>query len=384
MYIFLYVHSDVLYTSVNNEIYIKLSQILFCHVKRRNPRKEIYSMANTLHKAKREKNDEFYTRYEDVEKELLHYVEQLKGKTIYCNCDSPEISAFWAYFHRNFGVLGLQKLISTHYDDNNPTYKMVYTGGGDEDITMGEKTMLNGNGDFCSDECFSLLDEADIVITNPPFSLFREFVHLISEHEIDFIIIGNTNALVYSEVFELFQRNKMRTGYTNFNIGMYFRVPCHYKYSKIIDGEPCVRVSSSCWYTTLPVEKHKEKLELKKVYSEQDYPKYDNYDAININNYNDIPMDYNGIMGVPVTFLDKYNPEQFEIIGLSSKPHSENVPRIHGNAYYKGYTRGRVVTRIESNLPLLRTSDFGGTKCVKDGCPDLYQMYWRVFVRRKV
>lgn len=336
-----------------------------------------------LHKAKDAKNDEFYTRLTDVSKELMHYKQHFNDKIVLCNCDDPTWSAFWKYFHLNFSALGLKKLISTHYDKNEPTYKMVYEGGNDNDIEVGVITPLEGNGDFRNQECLDLLDEADIVVTNPPFSLFREFLHLLVEHNCDYIIIGNTNALVYSEVFELFQNDSIRTGYTNFNVGMYFRVPDYYKYSKIIDGEHYARVSTSCWYTSLPVKKHQENLILWKQYTPTEYPKYDNYDAINVNNFNDIPCDYDGLMGVPVTFLDKFNPEQFELIGLSSKNHSEKIPRFHDNNYYNGYTRGKVVTRVESNMPLLAIPDFGGTKCVKDGCPDLYQIYWRIFIRKK-
>ncbi len=255
-----------------------------------------------LHKAKSAKKDEFYTQLTDIEKELNYYKEHFEGKTVFCNCDDPTWSAFWKYFHINFAWLGLKKLISTHYDKSNSTYKIIYEGGNDKNIEAGTKTPLQGNGDFRSQECIEILDEADIVATNPPFSLFREFLHLLVEHKCDYIIIGNTNALVYAEVFELFQNDSIRTGYTNFNVGMYFRVPNDYKYSKIIDGEHYARVSTSCWYTSLPAKKHQEKLILRKTYNEKDYPKYDNYNAINVNNFNDIPCNYDGLMGVPVTF----------------------------------------------------------------------------------
>ena len=178
-------------------------------------------------------------------------------------------------------------------------------------------TLLKGDGDFRSEECIELLKEADVVVTNPPFSLFREYLGLLVEHNKDFVIMGNTNALTYKEVFRLFKENKIRTGYTNFNVGMYFFVPDYVeKYHKVVDGKKMVRVSTSCWFTSLPVKRHNDKLILYKQYSPQEYPKYENFDAINVNSYNTIPCDYDGYMGVPITFLDKYNPEQFELIGL--------------------------------------------------------------------
>lgn len=333
----------------------------------------------SLRKAKEAKNDEFYTQYKDIAEELKHYKPYFKDKVVYCNCDNPEESNFWKYFYLNFEDLGLKKLISTYYEkgDNAKSYKTIYDG---IEIEIKE---LKGNGDFRSEECIELLKDTDIVVTNPPFSLFREFLHSLVENNCDFILIGNTNALVYSEVFELFQKDKIRTGYTNFNVGMYFRVPKDYKYTKEIEGEHFARVSTSCWYTSLMVEKHKESLALTKKYNAKDYPKYHNYDAINVNNFNEIPCDYEGLMGVPMTFLDKFNAKQFDLVGLSSKNHSKNVPRLHDNDYYKGYTRGKVVTRVESNMPLLETSDFGGTKCTKEGYPDLYQLYWRIFIKQR-
>ena len=277
------------------------------------------SANNKLFKAKQEKRYEFYTQLSDIEKELKHYKDEFKGKTIFCNCDDPEWSNFWKYFELNFDYLGLKKLISTHYEDSKPSYKLEIIGdiSGDGKVDHKDiiKTPLKQNGDFRSPEAIEILKEADIVITNPPFGLFREYVAQLEKHNKDFIIIGNTNALTYKEIFKLFKENKIRTGYTNFNVGMYFFVPDSYeKYAKIVDGRKMVRVSTSCWFTSLPVKKHQDFLICYKTYNEQDYPKYDNYDAINVSTYTDIPMDYDGAMGVPVTFLDKYNPDQFEII----------------------------------------------------------------------
>jgi hypothetical protein len=178
-------------------------------------------------------------------------------------------------------------------------------------------TRLNGDGDFRSLECIELLKQADIVVTNPPFSMFREYVAQLIEFEKKFIIIGNTNALTYKEIFKLFKENKIRTGYTNFNVGMYFYVPEYWnEYHKIENGRKTVRVSTSCWFTNLAVQRHKEIIPLHKKYIPEKYPHYENYDAINVDTVIDIPCDYNGAIGVPVTFLDKYNPEQFEIIAL--------------------------------------------------------------------
>lgn len=272
-----------------------------------------------LNSARKNRNDEFYTQLSDIEQELKHYKQHFKGKVVFCNCDDPEWSNFWKYFELNFDYLGLKKLISTHYEDSKPSYKLEIIGdiSGDGKVDHKDiiKTPLKQNGDFRSPEAIEILKEADIVITNPPFGLFREYVAQLEKHNKDFIIIGNTNALTYKEIFKLFKENKIRTGYTNFNVGMYFFVPDSYeKYAKIVDGRKMVRVSTSCWFTSLPVKKHQDFLICYKTYNEQDYPKYDNYDAINVSTYTDIPMDYDGAMGVPVTFLDKYNPDQFEII----------------------------------------------------------------------
>jgi hypothetical protein len=181
-------------------------------------------------------------------------------------------------------------------------------------------SILKGNGSFDSPESIELLKEADIVVTNPPFSLFREFLSLLDKHGKQFIIIGNTNALTYKETFKMFQEDKIRTGYTNFNVGMFFQVPDTYeKFHHIENGRKVARVSTSCWFTNLPVSKHNEDLILYKHYTPEEYPTYDNYDAINVNTYTDIPCDYDGVMGVPITFLDKYNPQQFEIIWTTDR-----------------------------------------------------------------
>lgn len=273
-----------------------------------------------LHKAKDAKNDEFYTQLTDVSKEMMHYKQHFKDKVVFCNCDDPTWSAFWKYFHLNFAELGLKKLISTHYDKEEATYKMEYTGGDDNDIDVGVKTPLEGNGDFRNQECLDLLDESDIVVTNPPFSLFREYVAVLVEHKKKFLIIGSGNAITYKEIFPLIRNNLMWLGVTRQGTGsMWFRVPNdtpEKKGQKIEDGIKYQTIGNSCWFTNMDVKYRHEKLILWKNYTEDEYPKYDNYNAINVNKVAEIPCDYDGVMGVPITFLGKYNPEQFEIVAF--------------------------------------------------------------------
>lgn len=269
---------------------------------------------DNLHKAKDAKNDEFYTRIEDVAEELRHYKKHFAGKVVFCNCDDPTWSAFWRYFHLNFAELGLKKLISTHYDRTEPTYKMEYEGGDDNNVEVGVKTLLEGNGDFRNRECLDLLDESDIVVTNEPFSLFREYVGTLMEHGKKFLIVGNKNAITYKEFFPLLKENKVWIGYSS---PSEFDTPSGM--TKKING-------LTRWFTNLDIQKRHEKLILWQRYynddgnplpdAEERYPHYDNYDAINVDKVADIPVDYKGVMGVPITFLDKYSPEQFEIIGL--------------------------------------------------------------------
>ncbi|MDD4902761.1 MAG: adenine-specific methyltransferase EcoRI family protein [Patescibacteria group bacterium] len=305
-----------------------------------------------LHKASAAKKDEFYTQLVDIEKELKHYKDQFREKVVYCNCDDPFESNFFKYFAANFNALGLKKLITTSYTkspiaggqlslfeikglkpDGKEPFKIEINEVSDNDadgaVGLSDvawllkndsniATPLKGNGDFRSAECIELLKQADIVVTNPPFSLFREYMAQLVECKKKFLIIGNTNALTYREIFKLVKDDKLRTGYTNFNVGMFFVVPDDWEQFHHIDkaGKKIARVSTSCWFTNLEVEKHKQCITLYKKYTPEEYPKYDNYDAINIDTYIDIPSDYKGAMGVPITFVDKYNPEQFEIIGL--------------------------------------------------------------------
>lgn len=262
--------------------------------------------ANTsLHAAKRAKNDEFYTQLTDIEKELRHYKEQFRGKVVLCNCDDPEWSGFWTYFSKNFVQLGLKKLISTHYERGATSYKLEYDGRRTpEGKAVVRQISLEGDGDFRSAECVELLKEADIVVTNPPFSLFREYVGQLIEFEKQFLIIGNNNAITYKEVFKHIKENHLWLGVSPRS--MRFAQP---------DGS--LKDVNACWFTNLPHHRRNEELILVRTYAgnEHLYPKYDNYDAIEVSEVANIPADYEGVMGVPITFLDKYNPAQFEIVG---------------------------------------------------------------------
>ena len=260
-------------------------------------------MANeNLHKAKEAKNDEFYTQLNDVAEELRHYKEHFKGKVVFCNCDDPTSSAFWRYFHLNFDHLGLKKLISTHYDKKRPTYKMEYTGGDDNNIEAGVKTPLEGNGDFRNQECIDLLEEADIVVTNPPFSLFREYVSVLEEHNKKFLIIGNPNAVTYKEFFPLLKENKVWIGAKPWSSEMYFGVPeeqADYLVKNKKEGSAYVirngqilGRAATLWFTNLDIKKRHEKLILWKNYTPAEFPQYDNYDAINVDKVSNIPCDY--------------------------------------------------------------------------------------------
>ena len=289
-----------------------------------------------LNKAKYVKNDEFYTQLADISKELMHYKQHFKDKTVLCNCDDPTLSAFWKYFHLNFSALGLKKLISTHYDKTQPTYKMEYTGGNDNDIEVGVKTSLEGNGDFRNQECLNILDDADIVVTNPPFSLFREYVAVLMEHEKKFLIIGSLNAVKYSECFPFIINNQMWLGNNNVHN---FMQP---------DGT-VKKFGNINWYTNLDFAKRHEKIILWKEYNDKEYPKYETYDAIEVSKVTNIPVNYNGIMGVPISFMSKYNPEQFEIVGEFNDG-SDNIfdlakPIINGKELYPRIA----IRRINSN-----------------------------------
>lgn len=256
------------------------------------------SQNSNLSKAKRVKNDEFYTQYSDINREVFRYAEHLKNKIIYCNCDHPEQSEFYKFFKKRFKFFNLKKVITTHIAKGLKSFKREYDGEKEID------TPLQGNGSFQSDECINILQEVDIVITNPPFSLFREFVSLLVEKEKQFLLIGNMNAITYKNVFTLIQQNKLWLGT---NTVKEFLQP---------DGT-IKKFGNICWFTNLTHFKRNLPIDLYEKYIPENYPKYDNYDAIEVSKVVNIPKDYSGIMGVPITFLDKYCPEQFDIVGAT-------------------------------------------------------------------
>ena len=287
------------------------------------------SKNENLGNAKQSKYDEYYTRYEDIEKEIEVYYAYdrnvFRNKVILLPCDDPEWSNFTKYFVTNFTRFGIKKLISTSYSDKMFGEYFVMT------KTCVYHRCLSCNGDFRSEEVTNLRDEADIIITNPPFSLFREFLDWIMKANKQFIILGTVNMLTYKNVFQYFKDNKMWFGHMSLNRDMYFNIPYSrrlwllnhkkegYAY-KCINGNVFGRLASSCWFTNLDHGKRNNMLDLSgNYYVSENYPKYDNYDAIEVSRVNDIPSDYYGTMGVPITFLAKYNPEQFEIIGNSAK-----------------------------------------------------------------
>lgn len=292
--------------------------------------------------AQKQKKDDFYTQITDIEKELKFYKGYFKGATIFCNCDDPETSNFWKYFELNFEAFGLRKLISTHFDATKPSYKLELMADidGDGRITGKDilKTPLKQNGDFRSPECIEILKEADIVITNPPFSLFREYVAQLIEYNKKFIIIGNVNAITYKEIFPLIQNNQLWLGASIHSGDREFRVADDYPLEASgwrIDenGNKYIRVKGVRWYSNLDYEQRYEDIPLFRTYTEKDYNRFDNYDAINIEKVADIPVDYYGVMGVPITFLDRYNPKQFEIVGRADA----NIAGEDNKYYIAGY-----------------------------------------------
>ena len=309
-----------------------------------------------LHKANQAKKDEFYTQLVDIEKELKHYKEQFRGKVVYCNCDDPFESNFFKYFAANFKALKLKKLITTSYvkspivggqlllfevEGLKPSgkepfkieIKEVPDADGNGAVNLDDveyllkhnkntATPLRGNGDFRSEECIKLLKQADIVVTNPPFSLFREYVAQLMEYNKKFLILGDQNAVTYKETFGFIKENKLWPGYDNGGT-KWFQVPDEYDIptesrKKIVNGVKFFSMGRIMWLTKLDTVKRHEKIELYKKYTSKEFLKYDNYNVINVDKVADIPMDYVGVMGVPITFVDKYNPEQFEILGIAN------------------------------------------------------------------
>lgn len=331
---------------------------------------------SNLHSAKKVKNDEFYTQLTDIEKELKHYKEHFRDKVVFCNCDDPEESNFWLYFSQNFEHLGLKKLVSTHFARDKPSYKLEITCDRNEDGKVNGldkvKTPLRQNGDFRSPECMEILKESDIVVTNPPFSLFREYLSLLIEMNKKFLIIGNNNAVTYKDVFALIKDNKVWMGISP--RGMDF-----------VQADGTMKNVNANWYTNLHHIKRSEEITLFKRYHENKdyYPKYDNYDAININNVKDIPMDYDGWMGVPVTFVERYNPSQFEIVGITKTWYGLASKKYPKQVQVSSSGKTSIVTKLNDG-PVIRldSTPYGKTHYLVDG--GIYQqLYARILIKRR-
>ena len=289
-------------------------------------------MSNSnLTKAKKEKNDEFYTQYIDIEKELQHY--NIEGKIIYCNCDNPHYSNFYKYFKDKFNTHKIKHLYCTGYNKDGNGYYAEYNGT-EETI----KT-LNGNGSFESDECINILKIADVIITNPPFSLFRDYVKQLMDYNKKFLIIGNQNAITYKEIFPYIKNNELWLGLSMNGSNRWFQAPDDYEVKenaagyKVIDGKKYYFVNGVTWFTNMPHIKPNKSIILTKTYNPIDYPHFDNYDAINVDKVKDIPIDYEGVMGVPITFLQYYNPKQFEIIKFRKGDDDKDLS-YNGNTPY--------------------------------------------------
>lgn len=374
--------------------------------------------------AKTARKDEFYTQLTDIEKEMRYYRKHFAGKTVLCNCDDPFESNFFKYFVLNFNRLGLKKLIATCYTgspianqqlslfdllgetagERNKPYKAivttVYDKTGDGGVSMpdiealfksGENTLseLNGDGDFRSPECLALLDEADIVVTNPPFSLFREYVSVLVKYEKKFIIIGNINAITYKEFFPLLKENKVWIGASIHSGDRAFFVPDDYPLDAAgcgIDeetGRKYIRVKGVRWYTNLDIKQRHEEMILVKKYFPERYPTYDNYDAINVDATSDIPCDYGGIMGVPITFLDKYNPDQFEIIGIT-KTWFGAASKTYGMQTQIDKNGKRSLVSKLNDGPSLKVPNPPANKTYYEVDGEIYiQAYARILIRNK-
>jgi hypothetical protein len=295
----------------------------------------------SFHAARALKQDEFYTQLSDIEKELHHYASHFKGKTVLCNCDDPRVSNFFHYFSYNFEKLGLQRLITTCYKSRQPDlfskndsekgiyleYKGDKKGNRVPDPAEIGIHVLEGDGDFRSEECIGLLKQADVVVTNPPFSLFREYVGQLIAMNKNFLVIANHNAITYKEIFRLIKENAVWLGYTH---PVNFMVPDHYELREVRswrdeNGRNWRSLGNACWFTNLDIAKRHEELILYKPFDPKEYPKYDNYDAIEVSRFADIPFDYDGAMGVPVTFLEKYNPDQFAILGMTDRDNNSGL-----------------------------------------------------------
>lgn len=355
------------------------------------------SLNSNLADAKKAKEDEFYTQLSDIERELRHYRRHFKGKVVYCNCDDPRVSNFFHYFSYSFEKLGLKRLIATCYknqdadlfsqNDSDKAVFLEYNGDKNHNMVPDPNEIgikpLEGDGDFRSAKSIELLKQADIVVTNPPFSLFREFIAQMFKHEKKFIIVGNQNAISYNDIFRLIKENRLWLGHNNGD--MSFRVPDYYPPKETrfwIDdeGQKWRSLGNACWFTNLDIAKRHENLVLYRSYSPDEYPTYDNYDAIEVTKVVDIPADYEGVMGVPLTFLDKYNPDQFEIVGLSG---GDDFPMTK---HYGKKVRVVDGVPVKSNTgtlrAVIRTETFGAGTHFDVGYP-VRGVYRRLFIRRK-
>ena len=348
----------------------------------------------SLQDAGKAKKDEFYTQLVDIENELRHYKNHFRNKVVLCNCDDPRVSNFFHYFSHNFDALGLKKLLTVCYkshdmelfsqNNSEQAIWLEYTGEKDggrvptvEQIGVNQ---LKDDGDFRSDECIELLKLADIVVTNPPFSLFREYVAQLVQHEKKFLIIGNQNAITYKECFKLIIENKMWLGASIHSGDREFGVPRDYPLNAAgcrVDknGNKFIRVKGVRWFTNLEYKERHEDLILYKKYVPGEYPTYDNYDAINVDKTKDIPMDYDGVMGVPITFLDKYNPDQFEILGMCE---NEDLYRLKTKFYSTAECKQAYLEKFEKK----GTYDLNASGVViRNGLKE--KVYQRILIRRK-
>lgn len=342
-----------------------------------------------LHQALKQKKDEFYTQLCDIENELCHYREHFKGKTVLCNCDDPRVSNFSVYFVLNFKALGLKRLITTCYKNNEPdifsldecerAVYAIYDGipecNSIEDAKqIPYKEFEYSDGDFRSAECVELLKQADIVVTNPPFSLFREYIAQLFKYDKKFLIIGNQNAITYKEVFPMIKENKMWLGFGFKGGAGHFMSNYEDTATAGDHRKGMIRVSGVTWFTNLDISKRHEDIILYKHYSPELYPKYDNYDAINIDKTSDIPVDYDGVMGVPITFLDKYNPEQFEIVEFRKGKDGRDL-------VYSGIGGGENTTIFQDTYPSMSIG--GLMNNPKDTKVCGKSRYARILIRRK-
>ena len=326
-----------------------------------------------LVEAKRAKNDEFYTRREDIEAELARYEEFFTGKTVYCNCDDPEFSEFWQFFRRNFKPWKLKRLIATHYEPDAKNYAYMLDlsqdTNGDGVVDWNDEpviTQLPCNGDFRSAACIELLKQADIVVTNPPFSQFRDYMAQLIEYKKDFLILGALNAVKYKEIFPYIKANEITLGFGPETGAAFYRVPEHlYDPAKVgskdytdEEGNHWVRVNGVRWFTNLPIARRKPFIDLRgNYYRSNEFTKYYNYDGIEVNKVNEIPIDYDGYMGVPISLLDKYNPEQFEIIGCSDVAGSIPGIDILGQEWIDAYRAEGGTGHYTANMKSLAVTE---------------------------